>query len=67
MKLKKWIYIINYKWPVGLDGRMELRNMNTFIEIYKEALFIAKLNYGKHNNTIKMILGKNWWKNYYPL
>src|ERR1043165_2042583 len=38
--------IYNYKRPVGPDGRVEPRNMNTFIETYKEALFIAGLNYG---------------------
>jgi len=38
--------IYNYKRPVGPDGHIEPRNMNTFIETYEEALFIAGLNYG---------------------
>ena len=38
--------IYNYKRPVGPDGHVEPRNMNTFIETYEEALFIAGLNYG---------------------
>ena len=38
--------IYNYKRPEGPGGRQEIRNMNTFIETYKEALFIAGLDYG---------------------
>src|SRR5688572_13603800 len=38
--------IFNYKRPKAPDGHLEPRNMNTFIETYEEALFIAGLDYG---------------------
>ena len=30
----------------GANGQLEPRNMNTFIETYKEAMYLAELNYG---------------------
>src|SRR6266480_1842041 len=38
--------IYNYVQPIGANGRIESRNMNSFIETYKEALYIAELDYG---------------------
>ena len=38
--------IYNYIQPVGLSERPKIRNMNTFIELYKKALYIAEIDYG---------------------
>ena len=38
--------IYNYVQPIGANDRVEPRNMNSFIKTYKEALYIAGLDYG---------------------
>jgi hypothetical protein len=38
--------IFNYERPLSESGRPEMRNMATFTEVYREALYIAELDYG---------------------
>ncbi len=50
--------IYNYLQPKGANGQLEPRNMNTFIETYKEAMYLAELNYGSTECQQEQFFGK---------
>jgi hypothetical protein len=50
--------IYNYERPLSETGKPEMRNMATFTEVYREALYIAELDYGSIEIQ-RQIFGKN--------
>jgi len=50
--------IYNYERPISGSGRTEMRNMASFIEAYKEALYISEVDYGSIEHQRLKFLSK---------